>query len=94
MERNFYLCGNATLLCVNLIRKKFNKIRKNDLYNKEKKRSYKRATQPIDTAGEDKGEKSINKMFAKLESVSDNNRLITEEISLMKNMINYNSKTQ
>lgn len=74
--------------------KKFNKIRKNDLYNKEKKRSYKRATQPIDTAGEDKGEKSINKMFAKLESVSDNNRLITEEISLMKNMINYNSKTQ
>ena len=74
--------------------KKFNNTRKKDLYNKEKKRSYKRVTQPIDTAGEHSGEKSIDKMFSKLESVDNKKNVINEEMSRMKNIINYNSKTQ
>jgi hypothetical protein len=67
-----------------------------NLYGKEKrKNSYKRQTQPVDTAGEHKGEKSIDDMFAKLESVNEKKgKVLNEQLSKMKNIIGYNEKTQ
>lgn len=74
---------------------KFNKIRKNNLYSKEKKRSYNRVTQPVDEAGEGEGEKSLDKMFNQLESKNDKkSKVINEEIGRMKQMFNYKQKTQ
>lgn len=75
--------------------KKMNEKRKRNLYQKEKERSYKRVSQPIDEAGEGEGEKSLDKMFTKLESKEDkSSKLMNEEISKMKNIITYNRKTQ
>jgi hypothetical protein len=75
--------------------KKINKKRKTNLYQKEKDRSYKRERQPIDTAGENKDNNSIDKMFQKLESKEDKKtKVISEEIGKMKNLIEYNRKTQ
>lgn len=74
---------------------KINKKREANLYGIEKKKgSYKRVTQPVDEAGEGDGEKSIDKMFMKLESKSQKNNVIAEEMSKMKNLIEYNRKTQ
>ena len=74
---------------------KINKKREANLYGIEKKKgSYKRVTQPVDEAGEGGGEKSIDKMFMKLESKSQKNNVIAEEMSKMKNLIEYNRKTQ
>ena len=74
---------------------KANNKRKANLYQKEKNRSYKRVKQPVDTAGEDKGEKSLDNMFAKLESTENKKeKIINEEISKMMGIIKYNSKTQ
>ena len=75
--------------------KKVNEKRKKNLYQKEKQKSYKRVAQPIDTAGEHEGEKSLDKMFAKLESIDNKkDKLIKEDMEKMKIMINYNRKTQ
>jgi hypothetical protein len=75
--------------------KKMNDIRKNNLYSKEKKRSYKRVTQPVDEAGEGEGEKTLDNMFAKLESTEEKkNKLVKEEMNKMMNFITYNRKTQ
>jgi hypothetical protein len=74
---------------------KANNKRKANLYQKEKNRSYKRVKQPVDTAGEGKGEKSLDNMFAKLESTENKKeKMINEEISKMMDIIKYNSKTQ
>jgi len=75
--------------------KKVNEKRKKNMYQQEKQKSYKRVAQPIETAGEHEGEKSLDKMFAKLESTEDKKqKLIKEDLEKMKNMINYNRKTQ
>jgi hypothetical protein len=75
--------------------KKFNKIRKNNLYGKEKKRSYNRVTQPVDTAGEHDGEDTLDKMFSQLESTEDKtSNVIKEEVERMKSMYSYKQKTQ
>lgn len=61
----------------------------------KRKNSYKRQTQPIDTAGEEKGEKKLDDMFTKLESTKDKKtKVLNEEISKMKNIISYNKITQ
>jgi len=74
---------------------KINQKRKKNLYDKEKQRSYRRVTQPVDTAGENDGEGSLDKMFAKLESTEDKkNKIISEEMNRMKNLFNYTTKTQ
>lgn len=74
---------------------KMNDIREKNLYGKEKKRSYKRVTQPVDEAGEGEGQKELDSMFSKLESTEDKkSNLIKEEVSKMMNMIKYSSKTQ
>jgi len=75
--------------------KKFNEKRKKNAYQKEKDKSYKRVTQPVDTAGEHDGESSINAMFKQLESISNKKeKLVNEDISKMKDLIGYNRKTQ
>lgn len=75
--------------------KKVNEKRKKNMYQKEKQKSYNRVAQPIETAGEHEGEKSLDKMFAKLESTEDKkDKLISEDMNKMKHMINYNRKTQ
>jgi hypothetical protein len=76
--------------------KKINKKRKENLYQKEVDRSYKRVKQPVDTAGEDKKDGKLDKMFSKLgESVNDEKEiLINEEMSKMKQLISYSQKTQ
>ena len=65
-------------------------------YTTEKRKgSYKRQPQPIDTAGEDKGKKSIDDMFTKLESTENKKDvLISEEMNKMKSLISYDRKTQ
>lgn len=75
--------------------KKFNEKRKKNVYQKEKQKSYNKSAQPIETAGEHEGEKSLDKMFAKLESTENKKeKLITEDMEKMKQMINYSRKTQ
>ena len=75
--------------------KKVNAKRKKNAYQKEKDKSYKRYTQPVDTAGEHEGESSVDKMFAKLESTENKKeKLISEDIVKMKDLIGYNRKTQ
>jgi hypothetical protein len=74
---------------------KVNNKRKKNAYQQEKQKSYNRVTQPVDTAGEHEGEKSLDKMFAKLESTENKkDKLIKEDISKMFDMIKYNRKTQ
>lgn len=65
-------------------------------YSTEKRKgSYKRQSQPIDKAGEHDGKKSIDDMFAKLESTNDKKeKLVNEEMSKMKSLISYDRKTQ
>lgn len=77
--------------------KKINEKRKKNLYGIEKrKNSYNRVKQPIDSAGEGSGEKSIKNMFKKLEenSNSKNEQIIKEEFEKISNLISYNRKTQ
>jgi hypothetical protein len=65
-------------------------------YTTEKRKgSYKRQAQPIDKAGEHKGKESIDDMFAKLESKQEKKeKLVSEEMYKMKNLISYDRKTQ
>lgn len=76
--------------------KKINKRREKNLFNINKKGSYKRVKQPVDTAGESDGEKSLDKMFKEL---SENNtpkeeKILNEEIGKIGNLMTYNRKTQ
>jgi hypothetical protein len=77
--------------------KKINEKRKKNLYGIEKRKSsYKRVKQPIDSAGEGSGEKSIKSMFKKLEESvpSKEEKLLNEELSKMSDLIKYNTNTQ
>lgn len=75
--------------------KLFKKSQKKPYSTEKRKGSYKRQTQPVDTAGENKGKKSIDDMFAKLESTENKkDKIISEDIVKMKNLISYNRKTQ
>ena len=75
--------------------KKVNEKRKKARYDKEKQKSYNRYSQPVDQAGEHAGEKSLDKMFAKLESTENKKeKLVSEEMDKMKNLISYDRKTQ
>jgi hypothetical protein len=76
--------------------KEINEKRKKNLYNKNKKGSYKRVKQPVDTAGESKGEKSVDKMFKELSEnlVSKEEKSLNEEMNKIGNLMTYNRKTQ
>lgn len=73
----------------------FNKSKKKPYTTEKRKGSYNKSKQPVDTAGEHDGKKSIDDMFAKLESVTDKKKnTINEEMFKMKSLIGYNRKTQ
>jgi hypothetical protein len=75
------------------VNKKRNKIRKDNLLGKLKRKAYNKAPQPVinDKSGEDKG----SDIMAKLESVNDKKtKQINEEFNRMKSLIGYNQKTQ
>jgi hypothetical protein len=75
------------------VNKKRNKIRKDNMLAKTKRKAYNKSNQPviIDKAGEDEGDK----IMTKLESVNDKKiQKINEEFDRMKSLINYTVKTQ
>jgi len=75
------------------VNKKRNKIRKDNLLGKIKRKAYNKAPQPIvtDKVGEDKGDK----IMAKLESVEPKKtEKLNEEFDRMKMLFLYNKKTQ
>jgi hypothetical protein len=86
--------------------KRFMKNYEENLYGVEQKHaSYKRVNQPVDVAGESKptghlkdiknSEKKASNILNQLESTEDKkNKVILEDMKKMKNLINYNSKTQ
>jgi hypothetical protein len=74
--------------------KKLNKRRKENLYNQEKRQSYKRVKQPVDVAGENTKSGKLNKMFKNLGESTEEKEVLSEEMVRMKEMIGYNKKTQ
>jgi hypothetical protein len=75
------------------VNQKRNKIRKDNLLAKAKRKAYNKAPQPavIDKPGEDEGDKVLNQ----LESVKPtNSKKLNEEFDKMKKLIEYNIKTQ
>ena len=75
------------------INKKRNKVRKDNMLAKIKRKAYNKSPQPIvqDSTGEDKG----GKLMMKLESTDEKKtKQINEEFERMKNLIGYNQKTQ
>jgi hypothetical protein len=83
--------------------KKFFKNYKDNAYGAEQKEaSYKRQTQPVDVAGENKGAKTYKKTKGQktLDKLSENvvkdekENILSEEMLRMKQMIGYNKKSQ
>ena len=75
------------------VNKKRNKIRKDNLLAKIKRKAYNKAPQPVinDNAGEDEG----SKIMTKLESIEPKGaKKLNEEFDRMKSLIGYNQKTQ
>jgi hypothetical protein len=75
------------------VNKKRNKIRKDNMLAKIKRKAYNKAPQPVvnDTAGEDEGDK----IMAKLESIDEKQKQkINEEFGRMKTLMGYTQKTQ
>lgn len=75
------------------VNKKRNKIRKDNLLGKIKRKAYNKSPQPavIDKSGEDEGDK----IMAKLESVDPKtSQKINEEFNRIKSLMGYNQKTQ
>ena len=73
------------------VNEKRNKIRKDNLLAKMKKKAYNKAPQPVnDEAGENTDKTS--KIMMKLESVED--KKVINEIEKMKDLIGYKKKTQ
>jgi hypothetical protein len=75
--------------------KKINAKRKKNLYGAEKNRSYNRVPQPVDQAGEETHNNTLDSMFKKLgESEDKQSKLINEEMDKMKHLLGYKKKTQ
>ena len=75
------------------VNKKRNKIRKDNMLAKIKRKAYNKSPQPVvsDNAGEDKG----SAIMAKLESTEPKqSKQINEEFDRMKSLMGYNQKTQ
>jgi hypothetical protein len=75
------------------VNKKRNKVRKDNLLGKIKKKAYNKSPQPIvtDKSGEDAG----SKLLMKLESMDSKEGIkINEEFDRMKELLSYNRKTQ
>jgi len=89
------------------VNKKRNQIRKDNLLGAVKSMAYNKAPQPVEDDGKSHSHQKFEKNFGKgagakanrilnqLESTQDkNNKLISEEFNKMKNLMNYNKKTQ
>jgi len=75
------------------VNKKRNKIRKDNMLAKIKRKAYNKAAQPIVT--DKTGEDATDKLMVKLESTEDKkNNILSEEFNRMKNLMGYNKKTQ
>ena len=75
--------------------KKINAKRKKNLYGAEKNKSYNRVPQPVDQAGEETHNNTLDSMFKKLgESEDKQSKLINEEMEKMKHLLGYKKKTQ
>jgi hypothetical protein len=75
--------------------KKINAKRKKNLYGAEKNKSYNRVPQPVDQAGEETHNNTLDSMFKKLgESDDKKSKLINEEMEKMKHLLGYKKKTQ
>lgn len=75
------------------VNKKRNKIRKDNMLAKVKRKAYNKSPQPIVQDSQD-GEKA-NKILMKLESTDEKqSKKINEEFERMKNLMGYNNKTQ
>ena len=75
------------------VNKRRNKIRKDNLLAKTKRKAYNKAEQPVvqDKTGEDEGDK----ILTKLESTQPKeNKKLNEEFEAIKNLISYDRKTQ
>jgi hypothetical protein len=75
------------------VNKKRNKIRKDNMLAKLKRRAYNKSPQPIvnDRTGEDEGDK----IMTKLESIEPKGKkVLNEEFDRMKSLMGYNRKTQ
>jgi len=75
------------------VNKKRNKIRKDNLLGKLKRKAYNKSPQPVvtDKVGNDKG----SEIMTKLESIEPKeNKHLNEEFDRMKNLFSYNRKTQ
>lgn len=75
------------------VNKRRNKIRKDNLLAKAKRKAYNKAEQPVvqDKTGEDEGDK----ILTKLESTQPKkNKKLNEEFEAIKNLISYDRKTQ
>ena len=72
---------------------KRDKIRKDNLLGKAKRKAYNKAPQPIvtDKTGEDEGDKILRQLESLEEKKS---KLVNEEFNRMKELLNYNRKTQ
>jgi hypothetical protein len=70
------------------------KKHKDNLYKKEKDKSYNRVKQPVDVAGQDKKSGKLDDMFKKLgeSEIDEKQNLINEEMNRMKNLLSYTNK--
>jgi hypothetical protein len=75
------------------VNKKRNKIRKDNMLGKLKRKAYNKSPQPIVT--DEAGDGVAGKLMAKLESTDEKTQnKINEEFDRMKNLMGYNQKTQ
>ena len=75
--------------------KKINQKRKKNLYGAEKNKSYNRYPQPVDNAGEETHNDTLDSMFKKLgESDEKKTKLINEDMEKIKHLLGYKKKTQ
>jgi hypothetical protein len=75
------------------VNKKRNKIRKDNMIGKLKRKAYNKSPQPIVT--DEAGDGVAGKLMAKLESTDEKTQnKINEEFDRMKNLMGYNQKTQ
>ena len=75
------------------VNKKRNKIRKDNMIGKLKRKAYNKSPQPIVT--DEAGDGGVGKLMTKLESTDEKTQnKINEEFDRMKNLMGYNQKTQ
>lgn len=73
---------------------KFMKNYEDNLYGREKLRSYKRENQPVDIAGNDKTSNKLDDFFGVLQKEGKTGKKVLTDIERIKSISGYNEKTQ